>query len=275
MPDRPPRLAVVTDLDGCLLDAVTYDHTPALPVLRRLRRAGVPLVLCTSKTRAEVAALGRRLGGPHAAIVEDGGGILVPPGVLRVPMPGARRTVHGRLLPLGVSVRQVRDAIGRLPASVRAAVRGFGTMSPAEIMGATGLDAAGARLAARREFDEPLLVHGARALAALHRAARRGGLALTRGGRFHHLHGRYDKGTATRRLRALLEREHGPLRLVALGDSPLDAPLLRAADAAVIVPRPDGRPDPGLCRLVPGAAIAPAPGPRGWARAVARLLAAR
>jgi mannosyl-3-phosphoglycerate phosphatase len=272
MPDRSRRLAVVTDLDGCLLDAVTYDHTPAAPLLRRLRRTGVPVAFCTSKTRAEVAALYRALGGAHVAIVEDGGGILVPPGLVRGPLPSARRTVHGRLVPLGPPVAQVRAMIRRLPAAVRAAVRGFGEMTPAQLMGATGLEATDARRAAHREFDEPLLVRGTRALAALRRAAARHGLVVTRGGRFFHLHGQYHKGTAIGRLRALLEREHGPLRLVAIGDSPLDTPMLRAADVAVIIPRVDGRPDPDLRRLVPRATVAPAAGPRGWARAVTHLL---
>lgn len=273
MPDGPGRLAVVSDLDGCLLDADTYALTPARSTLRRLRRADIPLALCTSKTRAEVVALWRRFGGRHVAVLEDGGGILVPPRVLRAPLPGARRTADGRLLPLGPPYARVRAALRDLGAADRPMVSGFGDMSPEEIQRETGLDAASARRAARREFDEPLRLHGGpRIFAAVRRAAARHGLILTRGGRFVHLHGRFDKGLATRRLRRLLEREHGPLHLIALGDSPLDAPMLRAADVAIIIPHPDGRADPTLRRLVPRARVAPAAGPSGWALAVNALL---
>jgi mannosyl-3-phosphoglycerate phosphatase len=273
MPERGGRLAVVTDLDGCLLDHATYDVTPARRTLRRLRRAGVLLALCTSKTRVEVAALWPRLGAPCPAVIEDGGGLLIPPGTLHGPLPGARRTRHGRLLPLGPPRAAARRVLRRLPREVRQAVRGFGDLTVAEIGRAAGLDMAAARRAARREFDEPLIVRGGdRTRAAIRLAAAAAGLVVTRGGRFAHLHGPSDKGAATQHLRRLLEREHGPLRMVAIGDSPLDAPLLRLADVAVIIPRPDGRPDPLLRRLFPGARVAPAPGPRGWARAVAALL---
>jgi len=68
-----------------------------------LRRRGIPLVLCTSKTRAEVAALWAELGSEHLAVIEDGAGLLVPSGLLpRVPLSTARRTAHGRLVPLTV-----------------------------------------------------------------------------------------------------------------------------------------------------------------------------
>lgn len=56
---RPP-MVVFSDLDGALLDHETYEFDAARPALDRLRRDGVPLVLCTSKTRAEVEPIERR-----------------------------------------------------------------------------------------------------------------------------------------------------------------------------------------------------------------------
>jgi mannosyl-3-phosphoglycerate phosphatase len=151
---------------------------------------------------------------------------------------------------------------------------GFGDLPLDEIARLTGLPRGAAMRAARREFDEPFVVRGEgrRVTARLPRLARRHGLVVTRGGRFFHLHGAADKGRATRIVRRILECElGGPVTLVALGDSPLDGPMLRVADASIIVPRPDGRADPVLRRLVPGARVAPEPGPAGWARAVSRL----
>ena len=43
-----------TDLDGTLLDHATYKWTRARRALTTLRRRGIPLVIVTSKTRAEV-----------------------------------------------------------------------------------------------------------------------------------------------------------------------------------------------------------------------------
>ncbi|MBI1723411.1 MAG: mannosyl-3-phosphoglycerate phosphatase [Gemmatimonadetes bacterium] len=277
MTERRRALAVVTDLDGCLLDARTYDFAPARPTLALLRRRGVPLVLCTTKTRAELAALFRALGSRHVAIVEDGGGVLVPAGALRARLPGARQTAQGRLLSLARPYAEVRRAFQRLRALTRGAVRGFGDMTTEDIAAVTGLDRAAARRAALREFDEPFVFAAGqerRWRGMVRRFAERRGLVVTRGGRFNHLHGPFDKGRAVRLVRALLERERGPLAVAALGDSPLDAPLLAAADLPVIVPRPDGRPDASLRRRMPQAPIAPAPGPAGWARAVTALVEA-
>ncbi|MGH7538837.1 MAG: HAD-IIB family hydrolase [Gemmatimonadales bacterium] len=269
-------LAVITDLDGCLLDARDYGFDPARAVLRRLRRWGVPLVLCTSKTRAELRVLFAALGSAHLAVIEDGGGILVPPGFARhTSLPGARRTRDGRLLGLSASYRVVRRAFRRLAHVTHGAVRGFGDMPAAELARMSGLTLHAARLAKRREFDEPFLFlrDGRRQAPRAHRFATRLGLAVTHGGRFFHLHGQTDKGWAIRLVRRLLlEPAHGTLTVIALGDSALDAPMLREADHAIIVPTPSGRPDPSLRRLVPGASIAPAPGPAGWARVVAGTL---
>ena len=266
---------MVTDLDGCLLDHRSYRAGPARPVLRRLRRLGVPVVLCTSKTRAELRALRRELGGPHLAIVEDGAGLLIPPGIppaLRPP--NARRVRDGWLVPLAPAYARIRRAFAAVRRALGGAVVGFGDMTVAEVAAATGLSPGAARPARRREFDEPFLfVPGAHPQA--RRAARhaaRYGLVVTRGGRFWHLHGRADKGSATRLARDLLRRAYGALFLVALGDSPLDAPMLREADLPIIVPRPDGSADPALRRRLRGVRVAPAPGPVGWAKAVTRAM---
>jgi mannosyl-3-phosphoglycerate phosphatase family protein len=270
-----PAIAIITDLDGCLLDARRYGFAPARATLRRLRDLRIPLVICTSKTRAEVRALFAELGSRHLAVIEDGGGVLVPPGMAaRAPLPRARRTRDGRLVALAPPYRRVREAFPGLSRRTGGAVRGFGDLDDAGVAAVTGLSRAAARRARRREFDEPFFfVRGERRhLAVAEREARARGLVVSRGGRFYHLHGRTDKGRAARLVRRILERELGPTVLIALGDSALDAPFLVEAERPIIVPRPDGRPDPRLRRLVPGARLAPAPGPAGWARAVAAAL---
>ena len=268
-------LAVVTDLDGCLLDARTYGFEPARRTLDLLRRLGVPLILCTSKARAEVRALFAALGSRHLAIIEDGAAILVPPGVVpRVRLPGARRTGDGRLLALAAPYSVIRRAFRVVQRRTEGAAVGLGDLSLAAVVARTGLPPAAARRAARREFDEPFVfaAQESRWAGVARRTARRLGFVVTKGGRFYHLHGATDKGRAARVARAILEARSGPLTIVALGDSPLDATLLAAAEVAIIVPRPDGRPDPVLRRRVPRARVAPAPGPAGWARAVEAVL---
>lgn len=267
--------AVLTDVDGCVLDARTYAWGPARAVLRRLHRRGVPVVLCTSKTRAEVAALYAELGHRLLAVIESGGAILAPPGILAEAPPGARRTREGWLVPLATRYPRIRAAVRELRRLTDGAVRGFGDMTAREVAALTGLSVPAARRARAREFDEPFFFlegNARRHGRALRQVIQRHGLTFTRGGALYHLHGRTDKGRAVRRVKRWLRALHGPLRTVALGDGPHDLPLLREGDVPVIVPRPDGTPEPVLLKRCPGARVAPAPGPQGWAAVVSELV---
>jgi len=93
----PMHLVIVTDVDGTLLDATTYEIEPALPALARIAQAGIPLVFCTSKTRAEVEALQQRLGIRHPFIPENGGAVIAPAGYFDHVPPSAE-TGDGRVV---------------------------------------------------------------------------------------------------------------------------------------------------------------------------------
>ena len=54
------RLMVFTNLDGSLLDSVTYSWEPARPALDLLRALAVPIVLVSSKTRMELEQIRAR-----------------------------------------------------------------------------------------------------------------------------------------------------------------------------------------------------------------------
>jgi len=71
----PPFFLVFTDLDGTLLDHNTYGWEEAIPALELCRTRGVPVILVSSKTRAEMAALRCKLSISTPFISENGGGI--------------------------------------------------------------------------------------------------------------------------------------------------------------------------------------------------------
>ena len=58
------ELIVVSDLDGTLLDHHDYSFAAILPVLDRMDGAGIPLIINTSKTRAEWLAMRKNFGNP-------------------------------------------------------------------------------------------------------------------------------------------------------------------------------------------------------------------
>ena len=58
---------------------VTFEgYAAALPALDRLKRVQAPLVLCSSKTRAEMIPLWQELGLDAPLITENGGGVFAP-----------------------------------------------------------------------------------------------------------------------------------------------------------------------------------------------------
>jgi mannosyl-3-phosphoglycerate phosphatase len=267
---------VATDLDGTLLDRETYDFAPARPALDELRRRGVPLVLVSSKTRAEMEPLADAIGATGPLVVENGGAVVAPREAVAGWPPWERAGGDRAVLVLGVRRERL---LAELPAVAREAgarVRPFASMSVAEVAALTGLREEQAALAMRREHDEPFVVEDPPGRdpaldARLDRAARHRGLRVTQGGRVHHLTGPFDKGQA---LRALLHAWPGGVggEVVGLGDAENDLALLLEVDRPIVVPRPDGSVDPALAARLPAAERAPGPGPAGWSEAVLAAL---
>lgn len=270
-----PRLLVFSDLDGCLLDAKSYSWEAARPALAALAARAVPLVLCSSKTRAEMSPLARTLGLNAPFVVENGGALVFPPGCWPPAPSGSVHEDPHWLEVLGAGIGALRPALEELAQETGANVLPLSSLDVLEIARLTGLSPAAAEQARQREFDEPFLLEdGTASPDELERAARRRGLRLTHGGRFWHLTGASDKGRAALRLVELFAGAGLRAQTVAFGDAPNDDSLLRAVERPFLVPRPDGTVDPHLARTLPHAERAPRPGPAGWNAAVLRLLAA-
>lgn len=269
------RTLIFTDLDATLLDHRTYSFEPAGPTLLDLRHQDIPVVFCTSKTRAEVEAIRAAARNTDPFIVENGGAVFIPAGAFGPPPPGAARVgPYDRIL-LGTPYGVLVTALRRIRAELGVRLRSFADIPVWEIAEATGLSPDQAELARRREFDEPFLIEGdddASGRVAEAIAAR--GLRCTRGGRFFHITGDNDKGRAVRILTGLYRDHRGPVHTIALGDSPNDLPMLTAADEAVLIAGPDGTHDPEILRALPRVHKA-GPGPAGWSAAVSALLAGK
>ena len=261
-PPEPAGLLVVTDLDGTLLDETTYGFEAARPALAELRRRGIPVVLASSKTRAEMEPLSRRLGFRAPMIVENGGALLLPNGD-----EGYESVVFGLdAAVLAIALRAISREVG-------SPLAGFSSLTTAQVARLTGLGIGPAALARRRDYDEPFLLDDERLLARIQVSATKRGLRITRGGRFFHLTGNADKGTA---LRALLSRSAGTCPTpdtVGLGDAGNDLSLLQAVDRPILLPGKSGEIDTTLAATLPAAECAPLPGPAGWNAAILTVLA--
>ncbi len=248
------RLLVVTDLDGTLLDHDGYSFAPAGEALALLRQRRIPLVLCSSKTRPEMAALQAQLDIDAPFICENGAAIYT-----------SGEDEPEALVPPRAAVLAV---LHKLRAEEGFAFTGFADMSATEIAGCTGLTLEAAALAAARDFSEPLRWEDSESrLAAFHARLAEHDLRAQQGGRFLTVAGPTDKGRALTRLR---RRYGGSATVIALGDSPNDLAMLAAADIAVIIKskRSDALTPQGPARVI----RSQQPGPAGWQEVMLPLL---
>lgn len=259
---------VVTDLDGTLLDHHSYSYAPALPALRRLALQNIPVIFCSSKTRTEIERLRSEMGSNQPFIVENGAAICAGAGE---GSEAGTFTLDGDLV-LGRPHTEILHVLNILRQEYGFRYQGFSDMTIAEVAACTGLDEQQAEHAARREYSEPLVwqdtdLNRERFLALLDRH----GLAAQQGGRFLTVAGLTDKGKAVRILRELYAKQCGqPVKVIALGDSPNDQPMLEVADIAVVIHSDKS----GQIQLSKPTTIIHTEerGPAGWNRAITDLL---
>ena len=150
-------------------------------------------------------------------------------------------------------------------------VRGFHSLSVEAVARLAGLPLESAARAKDREYDEPFLFDGnEEQWGLLEEMTATEGLTLTRGGRFHHLSGPHDKGTAARMLVEWYRRWYPDVLIVGLGDAPNDLPFLKVVDCPVVVQRPGGIVEMG--EDLPELSHTSRPGPAGWNEAVLELI---
>lgn len=268
-------IVIFTDLDGTLLDAITYSPDKARQALNELRDLNIPLILTSSKTRAELELIRHRLDLHHPFISENGGAIFIPRGYFRSPLEGVAPRENYQVLELGTPYEVLRTALKEIAQATGCRLRGFGDMSIEEVATRTGLPSSLAQLAKQREYDEPFVVEEPTGpLEGLLQECKRRGFQCVQGGRFAHLLRGTDKGAACRRLIEWYRQEHArdqnTLVTVGLGDSANDLPMLAIVDRPILVQQQDGSYDPEV--VLPNLAFSQGIGPAGWNRSVLEFL---
>ncbi|MFQ5801919.1 MAG: HAD-IIB family hydrolase [Candidatus Methylomirabilales bacterium] len=269
MEDRLVEYLVFTDLDGTLLDEDTYRFDAAGPALKLLKDRNIPVILCSSKTRLELEHYRSLLKNHHPFVAENGGAVFIPKRYFGF---SASHTIRDEyeVLEFGLSYAILIRALEQCRRETGVRVTGFHELSTEEVARLTGLPLQEAQWARIREYDEPFLLHEENDRPVIEEWVRREGMRIIRGRRFSHLTGSNDKGKAVRMLLNLFRRD-GDWRVVSLGDSPNDLPMLEEADVPMLVQHPDGTHDPRV--QGPKIVRVDGIGPAGWNRAILELLA--
>lgn len=263
---------IFTDLDGTLLDARDYSFDDAREGLDAVLRRGIPCILCSSKTRAEMEEIRKRMGISDPFISENGGGIFIPPGNFPADIQNTFPPIENNffVIRLGANYVHLRTAIKELR-SEGFDVNGFGDMSPEQIACLTGLSEDSAQLAAQREFDEPFIFRGNDTdRERLIMRVQSKGLNIVQGGNFFHIMGGSDKGRAISILSDLYRKKNRGTITIGLGDAENDLPMLREVNIPIIVQKPDGQYDTILARekFYKADGI----GPKGWNKAILEMM---
>jgi mannosyl-3-phosphoglycerate phosphatase len=261
-------LIIFTDLDGTLLDYESYSYDAARPALALIKDMGIPLVLVTSKTRAEVEIWRDRLDNHDPFIVENGGALYMPrnyfPFTLQVP---AYRDGYA-VIEFGAPYNELVETLRAASSESQCRVIGFHDMSIQEVSLRCGISMDLAVLAKRREYDEPfeILDPGADQLLKCIESRKK---QWTRGGRFYHILGANDKSHCVRLLTHFYQRAFGEVSTVGLGDGLNDARFLKAVDIPIVLKSAESA---RLLASVPRARLTDVTGSEGWNRAVMEVM---
>jgi mannosyl-3-phosphoglycerate phosphatase len=261
---------IFTDLDGTLLDPLDYSYTVAEPLVARLRKKGIPIIFCSSKTYAEQQVYRRELGIRDPFIVEDGGAVFINPRYFSFSYEYQKVVGNYRVIELGIPYSEIRKKLKEVNEKNGLDIRGFGDMNAAAIAQITGLDIESAKLAKKREYEETLNLEGDSPqtrfiLSKIEEA----GLKWSLGSRFYSVSSRSDKGKAVRIVIGLFQRKLGMVRTIGIGDSLNDVAMLSVVDLPFLVQKP------GNCweeMEVKNLYRVSGVGPHGWVLALEKLL---
>jgi len=264
-----PQILIFTDLDGTLLDDQTYDFSPALPALKIIHSRKIPLILASSKTRAEIEFFRELLSLETPFIVENGGGIYFPNSFSLPKEYFCEKVVGFKALFMGRPIKEVLERSRKLKEDFN--FKGFSEMSVQEIASLTGLTTEDALRASKREFDEPILLEDPLDNKEIFcEKAAQYGLDCVHGGRFIHLFLGGNKGRAVEKVLNIYKKRKGATFSIALGDSLNDISMLKAVDRAVLMQGRDGTLINGFTH--PDLITLEENGPEAWNRVMLSIL---
>jgi mannosyl-3-phosphoglycerate phosphatase len=270
------RLVVVTDVEDSLLDS----DAPALPEERAaldfLAAHGVPLIINSSRTRAEIERLHERLQLLTPFISEHGSALFLPPGCLPTIPERAARTVSGHVIEFGRPYHEVADAVRVTARELGVQIIGFADLTIEDAAGELGVTDVEAQLAKLREYTELIRIpdEGDSRRSHVFNALRRRGLRCWPTGRHHLVTATRNRADSLLTLKALWRDAWGEPRILGIGNSEDDITWLKHADVAVIVPNDRTGIEPRIMAKLPTAQVTPRTGRHGWSDAVLEYVGA-
>ncbi len=272
-----PRQIIFIAVEDPLERASPASWNAVLEALQELSRRGIPLVISSRGTRAQLEPLRRKLQHGHPFLTESGGGLFIPDGYFNLHLEGATRVGRHFCVPFARPYAEAAAAVQEIAAEAGAGVVGFSQMSAREIARNSGLSPSDAELIRQREFSEIFFFAGetVKAPRRFSEIAVGKGWKAIPGEPFWELRSPILRNgePAPRHLMGIYRKSlHVKLRSVGIGSHAQDLHLLSTTDTAVVLPRRAGGFDDALLSKLPRALQGDQSGLAGWSEAILKTL---
>ena len=252
---------IVTDLDGTLMDE-NYDISPARKTLDYLAELKIPVIPCTSKTASEVRYFRKENGLFDPFIVENGAAVY-----------GSNdNNLSEWKLILGKTYKELRFILTKISEKVNYDLTPLNDLNHSQIYELTGLSDQGIIRALDRQWSVPFLNPPEHIFEKVKLICESYNVHVFKGNRMSHLLSNTShKGEAVSKLKEHLQNQN--VKIIALGDSPNDLPLLEYADISIVIPGKNG-PNKYLQNGIDNGSfrLANAPHAEGWANSVQDII---
>jgi mannosyl-3-phosphoglycerate phosphatase len=265
---------IFTDLDGTLLDFKTYSFDSALEALTFIKDNNIPLIITTSKTKAEVSDFMRMLNIHEPFIVENGGGIFLPKIYRGVITEIGVEYDDFRFVTLGLDINKILSFANTSKAEFN--IKLYNDFSEEELSIYTGLEKENVLKSQKRNFSVPFIFldDNEYNIKELKNRASKKGIKILRGGRFYHFVGiNQDKGRAVKIVQQFIEELLNIKTVsIGIGDSLNDLDMLKSTDIPVLVKKYDGTYENVN---ITKALRSTLPGPEGFNEMILKILKAK
>ena len=251
---------VVSDVDGTLMDH-SYDLTPAKETIKTLQKLFIPVILCTSKTAAEVKVIRNELNLTDPYIVENGAAIYGE----------SLKRVNGEII-LGIRYEFLEEILNSISKEIDYELIPLNNLSDQEATNLTGLEGNSLNLMRDRHLSMPFLNPPSYLEEKIDICCKKFKVEIFKGNRMSHLLSiNSNKGKAINVLKKYSKIQN--IQIIGLGDSPNDLPLLLNSDIRIVIPGIEG-PNLKLLDKLKGLEfiLASKPNGYGWKNEINKLL---
>ena len=218
---------IVSDVDGTLMDH-SYDLTPAKETIKTLQKLSIPVILCTSKTDAEVKVIRKELNLTDPYIVENGAAIYGE----------SLKKVDGKII-LGEKYETLEEILNLISKKIGYKLVPLNKLSDEEATELTGLKGNSLTLMRDRHWSMPFLNPPKFLEEKIDINCQLYNVETFKGNRMSHLLSKNsNKGKAINALKTYSNNQN--IEIIGLGDSPNDLPLLLNSDIKIVIPGEDG-----------------------------------